>query len=175
MGGFGLGAAQELEPGRGVEEELFNRDVGARGHATGSHRVDASAFQVDLATFNSASLPALQAKPCHRGDGGQRLAPESKRVDAVQVGVAGQLAGGVAFQSQQTVLAGHAVAVVGHPDQPTATVGDLKADVRSSGIQGVFDQFLDHRGRTFHHLTCGDLVGQALGKYLNARCHRYSM
>jgi hypothetical protein len=45
---------------------------------------------------------------------------------------------------------------------------DLDADAAGAGVQGVLQQFLDHRGRPVHHLAGGDLVGNLVGKYADA-------
>ena len=33
-----------------------------------------------------------------------------------------------------------------------------------TSIQAIFDQFFYHRGRAFHHLSGGDLVGDVVGE-----------
>ena len=58
----------------------------------------------------------------------------------------------------------HAGAVVNDLDQSAAGVLDYDADVGCSGIDGVFDQLLDHRSRTLDHFSGGYLVGHRVGK-----------
>ncbi|MCK7496030.1 MAG: hypothetical protein MZW92_37555 [Comamonadaceae bacterium] len=49
MGRLGLGAAQKLEPGRGVEEEgLLHHDLGAGCHAAGRNLLDTAPFHLNL-------------------------------------------------------------------------------------------------------------------------------
>ena len=57
----------------------------------------------------------------------------------------------------------HAAAVIGDPEEGHAAVPDLHGDLGGSGIHGVFQQLLDHGGRTLHHLAGGDEVGNMGG------------
>ena len=52
----------------------------------------------------------------------------------------------------------HALAVVGHANKsPPAAVGE-DIDAARPGIERVFDQFLDHAGRSLDHLARGDAI-----------------
>ena len=70
----------------------------------------------------------------------------------------------MALDTEQHVVAVHARAVVGHAQQAAAAALDLDIDAGGAGVQAVFDQFLDHRGGTLHHLAGSDLVGKLFGK-----------
>ena len=70
----------------------------------------------------------------------------------------------MALEREQHVVAVHASAVVGHAQQAAAAALHLDIDAGGAGVQAVFDQFLDHRGGTLHHLAGGDLVGELFGK-----------
>ena len=74
----------------------------------------------------------------------------------------------MALKGQQGIVAYHAAAVVGHLDQLASAGLHVDADARRPGVQGVFNQFLDHRRRTFHHLAGGDFVGDIFGENVNA-------
>ena len=57
------------------------------------------------------------------------------------------------------ILRGHAAAVVGDPKEGHAAVADLDGDFGGTGINGIFQQLLDHRGGALDHLAGGDQVG----------------
>ncbi|MGY3288578.1 hypothetical protein ACVWWP_001645 [Bradyrhizobium sp. LM3.6] len=59
---------------------------------------------------------------------------------------------------QRQVLGGHAAAVVGDADPPAPAAIGEDVDPARAGIDGVFDQFLDHARGTFDHLAGGDAV-----------------
>ena len=69
------------------------------------------------------------------------------------------------------VLGRHTAAVVGDPKEGHAAVPDLYGHLAGAGIHCVFQQLLDDGGRTLHHLTGGDQIGNMLGK-LNDLRHR---
>ena len=79
-----------------------------------------------------------------------------------------QLAGGVALEGEQRIVAQHAAAIVDDADQPPAAALDLDADIGRSRIERVFEQFLDHGGGPLHHLAGGDLVGDLVGENADA-------
>jgi len=85
----------------------------------------------------------------------------------------------VALEGEQCVVLDHARAVVGHLDELAPARFDLDADAVGARVEGVFEQFLDHRGRALHHLARGDLVGNVLGQdvdagHVEALCGRLS-
>ena len=63
----------------------------------------------------------------------------------------------------------HAAAVVRHPQEGHAAVPDFDGYLGCTGIHSVFQQLLDHAGRTLHHLTGGNEVGNMAGKLNNCR------
>ena len=66
----------------------------------------------------------------------------------------------MAFDTQSQIIRSHARAIVGDADQVSATARDYHLDLGGTGIQRVFDQFLDGRGRTLDHLARRDTVDQ---------------
>ncbi len=62
-------------------------------------------------------------------------------------------------ESGTGILGFHAAAVVGYPQEGHTAVADLHGDFGGPGIHGVFQKLLDNAGGPFHHLTCGDQVG----------------
>ena len=69
------------------------------------------------------------------------------------------------------LVGGDAAAVVTDPDEGHAAVLNFHCDSGGSGINGVFHEFLDHRGRAFHHFAGGDEVGH-MGGELSDDWHR---
>ena len=74
----------------------------------------------------------------------------------------------MAFKGQQSVVAVHAVTVVGDADQLAAAGFDFNADARGVCVKGILQQLFDHRSRPVDNLACGDLVGHLVGKNANA-------
>ena len=75
---------------------------------------------------------------------------------------------GVALEGQQGVVAHHAAAVVGDPQQTPAAGLDLDADVGGAGVEGVFEKLLDYRGGALDDFAGGDLIGDLVGENSNA-------
>lgn len=71
-------------------------------------------------------------------------------------------------QRQGQILARDAGAVVADTDQTGAALAEFDVDAVGTGIQTVFQQFLDHRSRTFDDFPGGDLVGQLRRQLTNA-------
>ncbi len=101
---------QELHPGGGVVEQVPHGDGGAHRARARLH----AQFLAALDAVAAGELVRLSAgehlHPCHAGDGGQRFAPESQRVDALQVLLAGDFAGGVADEGGDIVSASMPIA-----------------------------------------------------------------
>ena len=93
---------------------------------------------------------------------------KSQRGDREQILHVGQLAGGVALEGQQRIVAEHAGAVVGQADQPPPAGFDVDAKLARPGVQRVFEQLLDDAGRPFHDLSGRDFVRDGVGKNTDA-------
>lgn len=70
----------------------------------------------------------------------------------------------MALEAKQGIGAVHSAPVVGYPDQADAALLELDGDPPGPRVDGVLDQFLDHRGGSLDHLPGGDLAGQDVGK-----------
>jgi hypothetical protein len=77
----------------------------------------------------------------------------------------------MALQTQKSIFASHAAAVVDHPDQPFASLFDFDQDLPGTGIERVFQQLLDRGRRPFNHLAGGDFVAEVFGKKSDSRLH----
>ena len=70
----------------------------------------------------------------------------------------------MAVHRQRKVAMAHAAAVVGDADPASAAAVGEDVDPAGAGVDGVFDQFLDHAGRTLDHLAGGDAVDDLFGE-----------
>ena len=164
--------AEKLAPGRSVEEQIGDGEGGSSGQRGVVHVQNLAAGNFKAGTDGVFSVGgACRRFQRHAGDGGdgrQRLAAEAEGRDGEQVVSGAQLGGGVALEGQQGIVAVHAVAVVCDADQPPSAGLDLDADAVGARVQGVLQQFLHHGCRPVHHLACGDLVGNLVGKDADA-------
>ena len=72
---------------------------------------------------------------------------------------------------QGQVIGFNARTIITHANQACAALLDIDFDASRPRIQAVFDQFLDHRRRSFDHLAGSDLIDQFGGQGTDAR-HR---
>jgi hypothetical protein len=170
LGGIGL---QELAARRGGEEQLAHLHAGAGGAGGG---LQFAAVGVQPAGVGGVGGAAGQAEIGNRRDGGQRLAAKAHRAHRLQIGQAGDLAGGMALHRQHQLVGRDAAAVVFHHDAAHAAGHQPHGDLAGAGVQRVVDQLTHHRGRPFHHLAGGDLADQRIGQGLDAargcgQCH----
>src|SRR5438270_10178840 len=70
----------------------------------------------------------------------------------------------MALESQQSVVPDHAATVVSDLNEFFSTGFDLNFDAGGTGVERIFQQFLDDRSRTLHHFAGGDFVGNVFGK-----------
>ena len=165
MGCFGRIAAQKFAPCRHIVEKRFHLDCGA-GCATGiAHGDKFSPFDQCFRPGGSSLGPSPQGELRHAGNAGQRLAAEAHGQHGRQIGGRGDLARGVPLERHESVLAIHARTIIGHSKQtgPRPAHFDLKR--ARPGIEAVFHQLLDHRGRTLDHFASRDLAGHDLGQH----------
>src|SRR6185437_2536372 len=85
----------------------------------------------------------LQLELRHRCDGGQRLAAKTETADANEVAGVPDLAGGVALERKQRVVALHAAPVIRNANPCPSTVVHRDVNGGGAGIQRVLDEFLD--------------------------------
>ena len=111
----------------------------------------------------SRFVPRRDRQPRYRADRRQRLAAKAERADGDEI-VVGELRGGVPLDREREIGARHALAVVGHADEPPAAAVGEHVDAAGAGIERVLDEFLHHARRTLDHLAGGDAVDDRLGK-----------
>ncbi len=155
---LGLFRTQKF-PSRGqIEKKLPLLDSRSWGGAGRLHLQNFATTDDDLGSFGRITVPLTgrQGKAAHAGDGG----------DGREIFRALKLAGGMAFQAEQAVIAAHARSIVDHSNQAASASLDFHRDARGSGIERVLDQLLHHACRPFDDLTGGDLIGHLLGQKL---------
>lgn len=128
------------------------------------HIAKASEIEINLRGNFAPRVAGDQGEIAHTGDAGQSFATETKRADADDVAHSLDLAGGVAFKRQQGVVGTHTYAVVAHLDHVFAAIIHRHRDLRGAGVDSIFHQFLDHRGRPFDDLAGGNLVAHIVGQ-----------
>ncbi|CAB3623672.1 hypothetical protein LMG26845_00001 [Achromobacter insuavis] len=167
LGGFGT---QELAARRHRVEQLAHVHGGARRARGGG---DLHAAGLDLPGMLAVARARDDGHLRHRGDRGQRLAAEAHGRDRFQLVQVADLAGGVARQRQRQFFRWNAAAVVGHGDAADAAALQAHFDRAPAGVDGVLEDFLEHRGGSLDHFARGDLADQQVGQRKNgaAFCH----
>ena len=74
----------------------------------------------------------------------------------------------MALEGEESVVADHAVAVVGDADELAASGFDLDADAGGSGVERVFEELFDDGGGALDDFAGGDLVGHEVGEDADA-------
>ena len=168
LGGFGL---EKLAPRRGIEEQVAYRERSPRRRARifARQQLTPGNFHPRAGAFRRRAGHHLH--PCDGGDRGQRFAAKAQGRDREQVVAGAQLGGGVAFESQQGVVAHHAAAVVGDAYKLAPSALDCEDDTGGPGVESILQQLFDYRSRPVDDLAGGDLVGHLVGQYVDA-AHR---
>ncbi len=161
---LGRVALQEL-PSRGhVEEQVLDRDLGTAGPCDVAHGSEPSTVDRELRASDLRVRPCRERQFRDGRDRRQRLAAEPERRDRHQVLGGPQLAGRVALECKDRVVARHAFAVVRDAHEAAACACDLDLDAGGAGIERVLDELLCDGGGAFDDFARGDLVGEELRK-----------
>jgi len=153
---------QETAARRNVVEEVAHEEL--RPHGTHRRGLRHELPAVDLG--HGPHLVALQRRAQldlrHRGDRGQRLAPETERAERIDVVHRTDLARGMAVEGHPRVDGRHAAAVVHDLNQLLASVAVIDLHGAGPGVDGVLHHLLDHRRGPVHDLSGSDLIGDDL-------------
>src|SRR6478752_3677104 len=161
-------AAHELAPRGYVVEQVPYLYRGAARVCGRAHRAHAAALAGDLRRLARGVIQRGNAQAGNRADRGQRFAAEPERAHRFEVLKAGDLAGGVPRQRQRQFRRTDAAPVIAHPHQSDPTALDVDLDAARPGIEAVFDDFLDDRGRAFDYLPGSNLIDEFAGKYADS-------
>ena len=77
------------------------------------------------------------------------------------------LAGRMPGQRQRQLIPRDAGTVIANPAQLYPRFLEFNFDTRSTGIETVLEQLLEHRSGTFDNLTSGNLIDQVSGQFAN--------
>ena len=155
---------EEVAAGGHIEEEVLDRNGGAVLGGDGLVGAHLAAFDKHERAGLALGGLGLEFHVGDGGDGGQCLTTEALGGDVKQVVGTPQLGGGVPLEAEPRILERHSLAVVDNLYQSPAGILDDELDVGGTGIDSVFQEFLDDRGRALHHLTGGYLVGHGIGQ-----------
>jgi hypothetical protein len=97
-------------------------------------------------------------------DAWKSFPPETERVNCSKIGTLLDFACGMTFQAEKGIGTIHPPAIIGHANEAYASMLKFHRDPPGPGINGVFQEFLDHGGRALHHLTGRYLACQHVGK-----------
>ena len=153
----------EFHSGRGVEKQIPDNDGTAVGAAGFAFVGDDTGFQSQGSAADRAWHFGQQVNAADGSNGCQSFTTETHGIDGGQILGSAQLAGGVAQKGGFGILGAHTAAVVRDPQEGHAAVPDFYGDLGGTGIHGIFQQLLDHGGRTLHHFAGGDEVGNMGG------------
>ena len=148
---------------RGVEKQVSYDNGGAVGTAHFRFFGDVSAFQHETGAAEAAGSLGHQLDAADGSNGGQRFATKTHGTDGSQIFFRTELGSGVTLEGGTGILGRHTAAIVGDPQESHAAVPDFNGDLGGTGVHGVFQQFLHHRGRPLHHLTGGNQISNMGG------------
>ena len=161
---------QELHAGGRIIEQIVHRYGGAARAGAGLHALGLAALNAIAAGVFVRFGAGQHLYPGHAGDGSKRFAAEAKGLDVAQILGTGNFAGCVAHKGFINILCLNAAAVIRNLQLLNAAAHDGERDLRCTGVDGVFQQFLCNRSRPLHHLACGDQFSGMLIQYANF-CH----
>ena len=156
--------AQEFAPGRDIKKQGPHLHRCSRRAAGLAHRDNFASLDHRLCAGRSRRLPGAQDEFRNTGNARQRLAAEAHAPHGGQVRRRSDLARGVTLEREKSILAIHAGSVITDPEKDRSGTPDLDLERLRPGIETVLHQFLDHRGRTFHHLAGRHLTGHHVGQ-----------
>ena len=161
---LGRDGAEEVLARRNVEEEVAGDDLGAGRAAGGLLRDGLAARDEDLDALRRFAPARADGEACDGGDAGDGLAAESEGGDVEDVGLGGDLAGGMRIEAEQGVVGVHALAVVGDRDGAASAVLDRDGDLPCARVERILHELL-HDGRgAFHDLARRDLVADLVAQ-----------
>ncbi|OPZ68751.1 MAG: hypothetical protein BWY82_02457 [Verrucomicrobia bacterium ADurb.Bin474] len=123
----------------------------------------------DLRPLKKPFGPRLKKEAGHAGDRRYCLPPEPEGPDIEKIIARLDLARGMPLDAHHRIIGTHPASIVLHPHERLSTLLNRNPDPGRSSINAVFDELLDDRNRTLHHLTRGNAVGHLIGKYAYRR------
>ena len=164
---FGPLALEELAARGNLGEQFGDFDPGSRRSARSPFAKNLATLEIDRVALVAVARPGVQPELRNRSDGRQGLTPKAKARDVLETGEICEFAGGMSSEGHTGFPRGHSVSVVCHRDQGASAIANIHSNSRSSRVERVLDQLLDHRCRPLDNLAGGDLVDQFARKQLD--------
>ncbi len=153
---FAAPAAQEFTPRGHAREQIFDhhaRTFGERRGPFGNHR----AIVDDTLPAFAARDAAFERQPRDARDRGQSLAAKPERRDLLDR-IVGQFRRRMAFERERHVGRGHPAPVILDFEARNPALGDSHRNASRTGVDGIFNQFLERSGGSFNHFTGRDPI-----------------
>src|SRR6266700_3289003 len=165
LGGLCL---QKLFARRNIKEEIADGDGRSGGKAGLFDAKNLSACNFDHRTRVLVRGAGLQSQAADRCNRRQSFSAKAESRDVQQVFCILDLRSRMPLEGQQGIIAHHATAIVGDLDEFLAPRFALNCDSHRTGVEGILQQLLHDRCRTLDNFASSNLVGNVLGKDVNA-------
>ena len=155
--------AQEPAPGRYAREQVAHLDGGTR-RVRARPRLGVAAVEHPAVALLGPGTVTAETQLTDGRDARECLAAKAHRRDGFQIVQAADLAGGVSRESERQLIPVDADSVVAHADAAHAALLEEQFDSPRARVEGVVEQFLDHRRGSLDDLAGRDLIDQELGQ-----------
>ncbi len=156
--GFAGVGLEKLPARRQVVEQVADFDGRAFGSADLLNRGDRAAVDPNLGPRHLAAQAGLHDEMRDRRNAGQGFAAEAERVDGREIVCPPDLARRVTLERQACIFGAHALAVVFDPHETLTAQLDVDLNAPRAGVDRVFDELFDDRGRPLDHFAGSNLV-----------------
>ena len=144
---------QELTPRGRVVKEVTNFYGSAFRLTYGVLLLYFAGFYDDFAAHLVFFSSGLERDLGYGCDGGECFAPESEREYLFEVFLRLDFRRGVSLETGQGIVGGHSATIVDYLNESTPGVLYYKANLFRSCVYRIFQQFLNHRGRSLYDLS----------------------
>ena len=129
----------------------------ADGATVRHHLIHAATIHRDRRS-GSIGLAGTERQSCDLANARQSLTPKPERADAVKILGGPQLARGVGGDRQRQFIRLDATAVIDNADERDAPLFKVNINPRGSGVEGVFQEFLDDACRPLNDFAGGNSI-----------------
>ena len=146
-----------------IEKQIFHQQSRSGGTSHLFPNFFHAAFDHITNTCQRFSRFRQHFHPSHRRNTGQSLTAKAQSQALQKVLHLSDLAGTMPQKSRADLLRLDTTAIIGNTNITNAAFFDLHGNLGGAGVHGVFQQLFDDAGRTLHHFTGGDQVGNMAG------------
>ena len=164
MAPLGSGLLEKFAPGWNPAKKVGDFDPGSLRTAGFALHDNFAGLDANFMARRSPGQAGQQPHARHRGDGGERFAPEAKTYDSSEVVKGRDLARGMTAQGHPRFLGFHPGSIVGDRYQARPAVSYFDPDTPSPGVEGILHKFFEHRRGSLDDLSCCDLVHEFAGQ-----------